>query len=289
MMRRLRRIVSFPYYGGKNRHLNWILPRLPNSRTYIEPFGGSAAVLLNKTPRSPIEVFNDIDDEIVHFFQMLREHGDELIGKLSLTLHARQEFVLATQFTEDPIERARRFYVRICQSFARRSSKVRASNWSVSAKQIRGSVAKSVGDWLLRTKHLPYVVERFKAVIIEHKNAVEVIEKYDTKDAVIYCDPPYVAETRVSKREYQYEMTEFQHRILLRTILDCDARVAITGYRCPLYDSMLQDWHRSDITLKSYLTGVSKIESLWTNYDPDKVYNEQSMQVRLAEFLEGEE
>lgn len=39
------------YHGGKWRLAPWILQHLPAHRTYVEPFGGGASVLLQK-PRS---------------------------------------------------------------------------------------------------------------------------------------------------------------------------------------------------------------------------------------------
>ncbi|WP_277094053.1 DNA adenine methylase [Alicyclobacillus mali (ex Roth et al. 2021)] len=56
-MHRKRRI-AFGWYGGKYSHLSWLLPLLPRAHHYCEPFGGSAAVLLNRTP-SPVETYND--------------------------------------------------------------------------------------------------------------------------------------------------------------------------------------------------------------------------------------
>src|SRR3972149_6019452 len=67
-----RKLIAFGWYGGKFSHLDWLLPLLPKCHHYCEPFGGSAAVLLNKEP-SPIETYNDIDGEVVNFFRVLRE------------------------------------------------------------------------------------------------------------------------------------------------------------------------------------------------------------------------
>src|SRR3989339_1641903 len=58
--KRRRRIV-FGWYGGKFSHLDWLLPLLPRAHHYCEPFSGSAAVLLNREPSSPVETYNDID------------------------------------------------------------------------------------------------------------------------------------------------------------------------------------------------------------------------------------
>jgi len=64
--------IAFGWYGGKFSHLDWLLPLLPECHHYCEPFGGSAAVLLNRCP-SPVETYNDLDNEVVNFFRVLRE------------------------------------------------------------------------------------------------------------------------------------------------------------------------------------------------------------------------
>ena len=66
-------LSAFPYIGGKTRLADWIQSHLPAHNTYVEPFGGSAAVLLNK-PRSKVEIFNDKDGDVVNFFEVAREH-----------------------------------------------------------------------------------------------------------------------------------------------------------------------------------------------------------------------
>src|SRR5215831_18063787 len=102
------KVIAFGWYGGKFSHLNWLLPLLPKTTHYCEPFGGSASVLLNKDP-SPVETYNDIDSEIVNFFRVLREQKDALIEAIGLTPFSREEFELAIAQRHDisDLERAR--------------------------------------------------------------------------------------------------------------------------------------------------------------------------------------
>ncbi len=89
-----RRLIAFGWYGGKFRHLSWLLPLPPECNHYCEPFSGSAAVLLNRTP-SPVETYNDIDGEVVNFFRVLRDQKDQLIETIGLTPFSREEFYRA--------------------------------------------------------------------------------------------------------------------------------------------------------------------------------------------------
>src|SRR3990172_11958576 len=86
--------IAFGWYGGKFSHLQWLLPLLPHTNHYCEPFGGSAAVLLNREP-SPVETYNDVDGEVVNFFRVLREQTDALLEAIGLTPFSRQEFCVA--------------------------------------------------------------------------------------------------------------------------------------------------------------------------------------------------
>jgi DNA adenine methylase len=140
-----RKVVAFGWYGGRFSHLDWLLPLLPPCFHYCEPFGGSAAILLNRI-LSPVETYNDIDGEVVNFFKVLREEKERLIEAIGLTPFSRQEFAQACEL--DPnlsnFERARRFYVR--------------------ARQVRTGLAQTatLGRWANCKNTVPFrVVQEF--------------------------------------------------------------------------------------------------------------------------------
>ena len=60
-----RKLIAFGWYGGKYSHLDWLLPLLPTCHHYCEPFAGSGAVLLNRSP-APVETYNDLDGEVAN-------------------------------------------------------------------------------------------------------------------------------------------------------------------------------------------------------------------------------
>ncbi|WP_256981269.1 MULTISPECIES: DNA adenine methylase [unclassified Rhodococcus (in: high G+C Gram-positive bacteria)] len=102
----------FAYYGGKTRLAPAIAAALPAHTQYVEPYAGSLAVLLAKTP-ARLETINDLDGDIVHFWRILRERPDDLARACVLTPHARTERIDALQRPADldDIERARRIWV----------------------------------------------------------------------------------------------------------------------------------------------------------------------------------
>ncbi len=151
-MRNVSKKIAFGWYGGKYSHLDWLLPLLPYTTHYCEPFGGSAAVLINRKP-SPVETYNDIDREVVNFFRMLRDKQDELLQAIALTPFSREELRIAS---EDPLdgltdlERARRFFVRARQVRTGLAQTASVGRWAHCKLTSRAGMAGAVSRWLKR-------------------------------------------------------------------------------------------------------------------------------------------
>lgn len=100
------------WVGGKSRLRKDIIPLIPDHSCYVEPFAGGAWVLFGKKP-SPVEVLNDIDGELINFFQVLKHQPEELIKSFEWELVSRAEFERLAQLdpsTLSALERAHRFY-----------------------------------------------------------------------------------------------------------------------------------------------------------------------------------
>ena len=260
-------LSAFPYYGGKHHSLKWILALLPNCHHYVEPFCGAAHIALNRD-QSPIETINDLNGDLINFFIQLRDHTDELIAKLELTLYSRDELILSRKECDDDIERARRFLVGVQQSFA---SDLRSLGWSCAVTTVTSQRVKA---WLNRIPKLPAIVDRLKQIQIESKPALEVIKRYDSEGTLFYCDPPYMHDTRTENKSYSdYEMANEEHIDLAQALHSCKGKVAISGYRSELYDGLYQKWYRHDRETTSRTTTAranvkpKRVESLWTNYE----------------------
>lgn len=105
----MKQVLKYP--GAKARLTKWICNFIPEHKVYLEPFGGSLAVLFNKK-RCHIETVNDLNGEVIHFFKVLRERPEALSHAIENTPYSREEYKKAYELTEDDIERARRFCVR---------------------------------------------------------------------------------------------------------------------------------------------------------------------------------
>ena len=265
------KMIAFGYYGGKFCHLDFILPLLPTDcRHYCEPFGGSAAVLINRPP-APVETYNDLDSEVANFFDCLRRQGDQLIRQISLTPFSRAELVKALTPAAGltDMERARRFFVRARQTRTGLAQTSSEGRWAHCVLTSRAGMAGAVSRWLGSVEGLPEIVQRMQRVQIENAPAIEVIRRYDSPETLFYCDPPYPHEARGDAKAYGYEMMEREHEELSETLHSVSGAVAVSGYRCPLMDRLYRDWQRIDADTR--LCNSSKgerTESLWINYSP---------------------
>ena len=109
----------FCYIGAKTKLLEWIYSFFPEHTTFVDVFGGTGVVTFNKIP-SKNDVYNDINGRIVNFYSVLRdEYSRQILQDLiALTPYSRKEFQDCKEPVDDPIEDARRFYVRQNQSFS---------------------------------------------------------------------------------------------------------------------------------------------------------------------------
>jgi len=267
--RRRRKLIAFGWYGGKFNHLNWLLPLLPASRRYCEPFGGSAAVLLNREP-APVETYNDIDGELVNFFKVLRDNADELLRLLALTPFSREEFHAAIYETPDgltDVERARRFYVRARQARTGLAQTATLGRWANCKNTSRAGKAGVVSRWLNGIEGLVEIAERLLRVQIENRPALECIRLYDDTETFFYCDPPYVHETRGDSKAYTFEMNEEEHVAFANVLKTIKGKAAVSGYRCGLMDTLFTGWRRFDAPIKEcHSIKKPRQERLWVNY-----------------------
>ena len=264
------KFIAFGWYGGKFSHLDWLLPLLPKTTHFCEPFGGSAAILLNREPSS-VETYNDIDSEVVNFFRVLREQKETLIEAIGLTPFSREEFELAiTQPTQDisDLERARRFFVRARQVRSGLAQTASSGRWANCLLTSRAGMGGAVSRWLGSVEGLSEIVQRLLRVQIENSPAIDVIKRYDSAETLFYCDPPYPHSSRGDSKAYAYEMTDKQHQELAQVLHNVEGKVALSGYRCDLLDELYSDWHYVEATPKNcHSIKQLRTEVLWVNYE----------------------
>ena len=256
----------FRYAQGSHHIVKKLLELIPPHDVYVEVFGGAANLLFAKDP-SPVEVYNDINSELVNFFRVLRddEKWQKLQEKLLLTPYSREEFNLALQPAEglDEIERARRFFVKVQMSFSGK-----ADGFSYS------KVGNRALTYFNKVANLGRFHERIKNVIIECLDFEDVIKRYDSPKTFFFCDPPYIGNT-VKNKTLNFELPLEDHIRLVRTVLQVKGKVLLLGYPHPVYRELERHgWFVKRILVKITLsksdqTGAmrrSRCRHAWMNY-----------------------
>ncbi|SFG65393.1 DNA adenine methylase [Methylobacterium gossipiicola] len=258
------------WHGGKWLLAPWVLKHFPAHRLYTEVFGGAASVLLRK-PRSHAEVYNDLDDDVVNLFRVLRS-GDapRLIADLRATPFARAEYEQAHEIATDPVEEARRLVVRSFMGFGSDSSN-RGVRSGFRGNANRNGTTPSQ-DWAGFPDALVILVERLRGVVIECRDAFEVLTQQDGPEALHYLDPPYLPATRSQKGRrvgsgyyaYRHELTSEDHARLLDAVHDLSGMVVLSGYPAPAYEAALRSWRR--VERPALADGArARTEVLWIN------------------------
>lgn len=259
----------FRYPGSKWGIAKWIISNFPQGyekMVYLEPFFGSGAVFFNKIP-SAVETINDLDSDVVNLFQVLRNRPEELKRQLSLTPYSREEYDLSFISCDEPVEKARRFMVRTNQAIgAKLDGK---SGWR-NHKQMK--IGGTVCKWGRICETINIATQRLRGdtthlVQIEHMDAFRLIERYNSKDVLMYLDPPYIKSSRKSGKLYRHEWSDEDHERLLELIADSQAKIILSGYPSELYDQYLQRWYKKE-TLSQTTSAAKATEVIWMNYEP---------------------
>jgi DNA adenine methylase len=215
--------------------------------------------------------------------------GGRLIEALRLTPFARDEFDDAIDPTDDPIEWARRLIVRSFMGFgsnAHSGSDVAKKTGGTRARPRNGagnyrstgfransnrSGTTAAHDWSNYPDCLPPLIDRLRGVVIENRDAREVMSQHDSEATLHYVDPPYLPETRspankydLKHRMYRHELTRDDHVALLEFLRSLEGMVVLSGYPSPLYDEALTDWQRHET--ETHADGArDRTEVLWLN------------------------
>lgn len=205
------RLAIIWYMGGDGNLLTHLSKMIPPHWCYVEVFGGGAPLLLNKSP-SPVEIYNDVDGDLVNLFRVVRENLDEFLRRTEWLLVSRQqyyEFLHNYRDIKDPVDRAVAYWYIIRLSFMGKFG----GGFSTSTKN---NHAKSFWNTV---EKLRLIHERLKNVVIEQLDFREVLKKYDSKETFFYLDPPHLyASTEKGKDYYREKFTDNDYMELLRIL-----------------------------------------------------------------------
>lgn len=259
------------WVGGKARLVDWIIPhlRVP-CVTYCEPFGGSAAVLLNRDP-AEVEIYNDVDGALATFMLCVREHPDELLRAVGELPYARSHHQQETEWMRKGCP-------------GRMTDIQFAARWwwlnmtGYGGQLLAGFGTGSQESMTVKAKSRQAILElasrRLSDVLIEADDFRKVIPRYDSDVALFYCDPPYVGTEDVYLEGGKFG--EADHRELAALLNSVQGRVAVSYYPCALVDELYPagTWRRVTREWKKSLGQpqaeqlADSTELLLLNFDP---------------------
>ena len=268
----------FKIHGGKRYLYSWILEYLPEQPPdgfeyydYLEPFCGAASVLLNKEkPDTPAkEIINDLDPGVIAIMKTLRDESEAFIKKLKNITYSERVFLRELKRCKDGVF-DNDFDHAINEFIVRRMSRgglKQAFAWS---DRMRGGQPGDVNAWETILTVLPAISERIKDVFILQKPACQVIKAFDYENIIVYCDPPYVPDSRISKDTYEMEMTTDNHIELATVLNNFKGKVILSGYPSTLYKRLYKNWKCVKKKIANHASqqkekGV-KVECLWLNF-----------------------
>ncbi len=282
------------WHGGKYYLRKWIVGLMPPHLHYVEPFFGGGGILLARDPdrdwmaaenqklpaalQGSSEVANDLHGELINFWRVLQnaEDFESFRHRIELTPFSEAEFDEARNQSnskfldtaESRVERAVRFFI-----LARQSRQGLMKDFAtLSRNRTRSRINEQVSAWLNVIEGLPDVHQRLRKVVILNQNACDVIRKQDGQHTLFYCDPPYVHETRSTTGEYEFEMTEAQHRELLEILAGITGKFMLSGYPSELYRESEQrhGWKRHEFLIDNKAASgkvkETMTECLWCNF-----------------------
>lgn len=265
-MRTLRTPIS--YYGGKQKLVATILPRIPDHKLYCEPFVGGAAIFFAKPP-SHVEVINDMNAELINFYRVCQNRFHELASLTRVTLHSRELHDDAWVIYNKPrlfdeVRRAWAVWVLSTQSF----SAMLDGSWGYDKTD--DTTTKKISN--KRQEFTEEIAMRLQHVQIECADALYIIKSRDSEGAFFYCDPPYFN----SDCGHYDGYSEQDFTNLLDTLAQIKGKFMLSSYPSPLLQryAKAQGWEMFSVEQQVSVNAKSgylkrKLEVITANYDLD--------------------
>lgn len=241
------------YYWWKQMMLKHILPLIPEHKIYIEPYFWWGAVFRAKKP-AECEVINDVNMNVINFYEVLKTQYEALHHKIEQTLLSRETYKKALLiyespwlFADSPITRARSFYIVANQGFANKIGSRgydRSNKTAVSFQNKIGSFQKEMSDRLRHTQ-------------IEQNHAHRVIESRDDETAFIYADPPYI-----NSCQGHYGWYTEEHFVCdLNVLANIKGRFLLSNYPSEILAGFIKKHNRYTKTFDKPLTAGNRLKA----------------------------
>lgn len=224
-----------PWMGGKHYSASRIVEAFPDPRaydTYADLFSGAANVLLARPQlKRHVEVYNDINHDLVNFWMCCRDNAAVLEARLSSLPYSRDLYYqyharLYSGEALDPTERAVLWFYVIRSSFTAQEKESSASGWHGGIADSGHSSAHAYHSAIALFMRLQ---QRFKHVLIDCRDFEAVLWSYSRPRTLFYCDPPYIG----AEQYYRHPFTMADHERLAQLLNNSPALIALSYYPHP--------------------------------------------------------
>ncbi len=265
------KIIAFNYFGGKFTWLDYLYAEFPlEFKHLVDLFGGSFCVSLNYKG-NVIKTANELNNDITNFFRVLRDHEEELLRRLFLTPCSESEYNNCWYDYPDfdEIEQARRFYVRVRQSFFGLGAQRKNKGWHMAKTQVNCKGGETVSRWNNAIEKLHEVATILRTNFqITPWDYASCIDKIDFEGAFFYCDPPYSKRSRASYNDYKFEFTDEDHYELASKLNTIKGKAMVSGYDCSLMNELYKYWRKVKLPIKKNNIRSGEVqEVIWMNYE----------------------
>lgn len=285
-----RRVASMSYAGGKEGPgvFQTIINLMPSHSTYIEPFLGNAAVMRHKKP-ARLNIGVDLDPAAPGL-AWLKSQGIRSRGKRMVDVFAGdQEYSIAESADSagdnarsgDECRQASPLSEMVAASVRNGDGRSRSRKTALAQKHeqietlitVVMKIAEDPGILTRDPIDTDYQPEPLQEGIHYRSATLNGIDLLQDRQfmrgkippVLVYCDPPYLMETRSGKRLYKHEMEAVDHRRLLRVIQDLPCYVMISGYFSQLYADELKGWNATQFQTMTR-GGKKATEWVWFNF-----------------------
>lgn len=256
-------------HGGQHKVKKWVIDHFPHNyenMRYLETCVGGGSIILNKK-RSVGESICDIDYNLFSIYRAVQHNTKLFQDDLREIPYSQESFTLALQ---NKYSQPANEYVLRRMS---RGGLMRHFAWS---NRLRGGRPGDENAWINSIENLEKISQRLQGVEISHCGIMTALRILAPYHDFIYIDPPFLPETRVSKKCYRHEMTTEDHEDMLMMISgygDFDNHkkyILLAGYSNQLYDHYLKGWNTHKITVTNH-SGQTKKKGkrelcLWANF-----------------------
>ncbi len=301
------------WMGNKTSILHILYALFPlDYGRYIEPFGGSGAVLLGKEKPDKFEVYNDFNHNLVNLFRCMRDRPIAFIKELGfLALNSRDDFMVIKRFFEKE-----EFDINFLEQELQLTTTILSE---LKAEEINEIYYTKVTDYDLKRAVMflklvrysysssgksfacqPFSVrtlfglvwdlsKRLENAIIENQDFEVLIKHYDRPDSFFYCDPPYFTSEYVYACDFKWE----DHVRFRDTLAQIEGKWLVSYNDCPeireLYSGYeFFDFKRVHSMVQKYEAGREFPELLISNYDMYEREREKPRQLSIQD-MEKEE